>query len=167
MRWFRTKQFDERIENLKNKLYKEVYVLVVVICSASIVIKSILNGYVGIAPIITELVIFLLAGLYYMFRSTRLGLYADEVEVHDRNSKLPMTAKHAVIGLSFGLAVAIYFGARSVVLYAEGILQSVWYFLLVSFASLMIYLPLFVGGLLLLHVAARTMSRRSQQISDE
>ncbi|WP_253300681.1 DUF6773 family protein [Paenibacillus lautus] len=41
MNWFKKSTAeDERIVNLKNKLYKEVYTLIMIICSISVIIKS-------------------------------------------------------------------------------------------------------------------------------
>lgn len=167
MRWFKHEQTDERIDQLKNKIYKEAHYLVLAICIVSLMVKMIVQGPNGISPIWTELVIVTVSSLYYVARSAKLGLYSDEIEVHDRGSKLPMTAKNALIGGLIGLGIALFFGVRSAVLYADGGLQSVWYFLIVSLASLIIYVPVYVGIMLILHAVAFRTSKRASQLPED
>lgn len=167
MRWFRSKPADERIDQLKNKIYKEAYVLVVAISYVSALVKMIVLEAKGIAPIASELAILLLSSIYFLARSTKMGLYADEVEVHDRSSKWPMSAKNVLIGCLIGLTIAVFFGARSAVIYADGFLQAIGNFLLVGLISLLIYLPLFAGVMLLLHATAHKISKRASQIPEE
>ncbi|HET7578025.1 MAG TPA: DUF6773 family protein [Bacillales bacterium] len=166
MNWFIKKSVDERIEHANNKLFKEVYFLVVAICLISVVVKYIMDGFEA-ANVTTEWSILVLTGLYYGIRSAKLGLYSDEVEVHDRNSKLPMTAKNAVIGLGLGLFIALFIGIRNAALYADGGMQFTWYFLLVFFVCLVIYIPLFVVVMLLMHTSAYRASKKANGDRDE
>lgn len=158
---------DERIEHAKNKIFKEAYWLTMVICLVSIIVKFSLHGSEGKVLIYTELIILLLTSAYYLIRSTQQGIYADEVEVHDRKSKLPMTAKNAMIGLAIGLGISVFFGVNSAIQYAEGIRQSVLYFLMVMFVSMMIYVPIMIAAMLFLHYLAQKTSRKLHNNQDD
>lgn len=161
MKWFqwlssRGKQADERIVNIQNKIYKEIYMLVMLICLASVIGKFIMLGMD--TSVITELAILLASSLYYLIRSASLGIYSDAVEVHDRTSKFKMSTKNIITGSVMGVGLALFFGLRSAVLYADGGLQSLWYFVLVAFVSLMIYVPLFLALTFGLHTVANKAS---------
>lgn len=123
---------------------------------ASIIVKFVMLG--KDTPVITEIVILLASSLYYLIRSASLGIYSDAVEVHDRTSKFKMSTKNIIAGSALGLGLALYFGFRSATLYADGGLQSLWYFVLVAFVSLMIYVPLFLLLTFGLHKAANKAS---------
>lgn len=140
---------DERITNIKNKIYAEVYILVMVIAITSIVFKYFIYN-LGIEGIATELLILFLSGVYFVYRSTRLGVFSAEIEMHDRESKWPQQKKNLVASITLGVVIALVFGTNSAVQYAEGTRQSIHYFSLTALVSLMIYLPFFlifmVGG---------------------
>ncbi|NLY80584.1 MAG: hypothetical protein GX072_12080 [Lysinibacillus sp.] len=114
----------------------------------------------GIESIATELMILFLSGVYYMYRSIKLGLYSAEVEMHDQKSKWPQKKKNLYIGIALGIGVALFFGINSAVQYAEGVGQSLYYFVLSATASLMIYLPLFI---ILLVVGHEVMKKKSDK----
>lgn len=160
MKWLQSKNrpVDERIVNMRNKIYKEAYVFVVLICCLSVIVKYILYGP-NIGAVATELIVLLLPSLYYGIRSAFLGLYSDEVEMHDRTSKLPFSLKNVLIGLGFGVALALFIGIRSAITYGDGGAQSWWYFTIVFAASLMIYIPLFVGIMAFGHALANKASK--------
>lgn len=65
LKWFKKNPVveDERIVNLKNKLYKEVYVLIMSICGISVIVKSI--GEQQTESIWLELLIILGGSLYF------------------------------------------------------------------------------------------------------
>ncbi|MBD1379782.1 DUF6773 family protein [Metabacillus arenae] len=149
---------DERIVNSKNKIYKEMYLLILAVCILSIVVKYALYG-MNTHLVITELVILLAQGIYYVVRSVGMGIFSDDVEVHDRTSKVPMGMKNLISGLFFGVALAIFFGVRSAMDYGETILEQIWYFILVFFASLMIYAPFFGLILAIVHFSAMKISK--------
>lgn len=153
----RTKKMkDERIENISNKIYKEMSYLVMAICLISLFFKVDKHGLgtgAFVEESILELAILIIGGVYFLARSIFLGIYWDEVEMHDRSSKTPMSKK--TIYRSVGLAsfIAIVMGINSALSYADSSSQGVWYFVLVLCVSLIIYLPallfLFVGVYLL------------------
>lgn len=144
MFWKKKKFEDERIINTKNKIYKEAFIIVMVMCMVSIVAKYYFFGF-DFKQFALELAIITVSGLYFFIRSVLLGLYSDEVEIHDRNSKTPMSTKNIVMGISSGVFMALYFGIRSSILYAESILQKIMFFAVVFCVSLMIYCPIFIA----------------------
>ncbi|GED16222.1 DUF6773 family protein [Aneurinibacillus migulanus] len=151
---------DERIVHTRNMLYKEAYIIAMLLCFVSLVAKYIIYGP-NIGVVATELIILMLSALYYGMRSVFLGLYSDEVEVHDRTSKLSMSKKNVIWGLGFGIAIAAFLGIRSAVVYGDGGVQSLWYFIIVLFASLMMYVPFFVGIMAIGHTLANKASKKA------
>ncbi|ARK29502.1 DUF6773 family protein [Halalkalibacter krulwichiae] len=139
---------DERIIHSRNQIYKEVYYLVMAICILSVALKYGIYGP-NVELVITELAILILAGIYYTVRTVQLGIYADEVELHDRSNKWSMKSKSFLLSFGFGVAISLYFGVRSSILYGDESTH-IWFFLSVFVASLMIYVPilllLFFGG---------------------
>ncbi|GIO84765.1 hypothetical protein J25TS5_16970 [Paenibacillus faecis] len=159
MNWFnKNKLTDERIVNLKNQIYREAYLLITIICSASIILKIFLQE----APsTLTEVIVLLAGGIYYGVRSVMLGIYSEEVEVHDRESKTPYSRKTVWSGLAIGLGIALFFGIRSALLYGKSDLQTqVWYFFLVFAVSLIIYLPFFIAFQVTVHHWANKASKK-------
>ncbi|CAH0292391.1 MULTISPECIES: DUF6773 family protein [Bacillaceae] len=149
----RTKKItDERVENVRNKIYKEMYYVILAICLVSGLFKLYKYG-AGSGELYLEFAILVVGGLYYLARSIFLGVFWDEVEMHDRTSKTPMSRKTILGTVALALIIAIFMGVNSAVSYADSSSQGVWYFVLVSFVSVMIYLPillLFFGGIYLL-----------------
>lgn len=143
------KVMDERIDNIRNKIYKEVHYLVMLICLVSIGIKGYNNGFEA-NHYILELVLLFAGGVYFLIRSMYLGIFNDEVEIHDRHSKYSMSTKTAFYSIGLAFAMALFMGINSAISYATNTGQGVWYFVLVLFTSLMIYVPLFLilfGGI--------------------
>ncbi|MGW6381915.1 DUF6773 family protein [Peribacillus butanolivorans] len=143
---------DERIENVRNKIYKEMYHVIMAICLVSALFKLYKYG-AGSGELYLEFVILVAGGLYYLARSIFLGVFWDEVEMHDRTSKTPMSRKTILGSVIFALIIAIFMGVNSAVSYADGSSQGLWYFVMVWCVSVMIYLPillLFFGGIYLL-----------------
>ncbi|KON70679.1 hypothetical protein AKG34_19165 [Peribacillus butanolivorans] len=143
---------DERIENVRNKIYKEMYHVIMAICLLSVLFKIYKYG-VGSGELYLELVILLASGVYYLARSIFLGVFWDEVEMHDRTSKTQMSKKTIFGTVGLALIIATIMGVNSAVSYADGSSQGLWYFVLVWCVSVMIYLPillLFFGGIYLL-----------------
>lgn len=149
----RTKKIkDERVEHVRNKIYKEMYHVILAICLVSALFKLYKYG-AGSGELYLEFVIIVAGGLYYLARSIFLGVLWDEVEMHDRTSKTPMSRKTIFGTVALALIIAIIFGVNSAVSYADSSSQGLWYFILVSFVSVLIYLPillLFFGGIYLL-----------------
>ncbi|MFE4130565.1 DUF6773 family protein [Peribacillus sp. YIM B13482] len=149
----RTKKIkDERVEHVRNKIYKEMYHVILAICLVSALFKLYKYG-AGSGELYLEFVIIVAGGLYYLARSIFLGVLWDEVEMHDRTSKTPMSRKTIFGTVALALIIAIILGVNSAVSYADSSSQGLWYFVLVSFVSVLIYLPillLFFGGIYLL-----------------
>jgi hypothetical protein len=160
------KTVDERIENTKNKIYKEIYIFIMVICFMSIGVKYYLYGTTT-KQVITELLVIFLPALYYGIRTVWLGIYIDEIEVHDRTSKLPLSAKNMIIGLVAGVAMAIFFGIRSSILYGNSS-NRLWYFIIVFIVSIMMYCPFLIAFIAIGDSAARKASKKiTQKHEDE
>ncbi|USK68639.1 DUF6773 family protein [Peribacillus asahii] len=146
------KTTDERIENVRNKIYKEMYHVIMAICLVSVVVKM-YNYGVGIEAVVLELVILIVGGVYFLARSIFLGVFWDEVEMHDRTSKTSMSRKTIFSSVGLAFIIAVMMGINSAVSYADSSSQGLWYFTLVSFVSVMIYLPILLllfGGIYLL-----------------
>lgn len=159
MRWFQSKPKDERVEQAKNQIYREMFVVVTGLCFLSILVKEYMEieAYGGVAP---ELTILLVMSLYYMARGWQLDIFSAEREMHDRRSRIPMTAKNFIYAGAGGVAISLYFGTRSAILYGEGTAQSINYFFLVAAVCLMIYIPLLIGLAFL--IEAITKSRHTE-----
>ena len=121
------KRVDERIENVRNQIYKEIYMIISVICLGSFFIKVLLFD-VGAKGVVLELLIIIVSGVYYLARSIFLGVYWDEVELHDRSSKVPMSNKTIFTSVGLSLLIAIIMGINSAVNYADSTSQGLWYF---------------------------------------
>lgn len=134
---------DERITQMQNKIYREMYILVTIICGLSIAVKSFLYG-INTETVATELVILFTQGVYYVIRSSGLGIFSAETELHDQHHKTTRARKNVIGGVVFGLAMAIFFGTRSAVVYAETYGTAVSYFVITFLASVMIYIPFFL-----------------------
>ncbi|WP_251036162.1 DUF6773 family protein [Paenibacillus sp. ISL-20] len=163
MKWFKKNSVeDERIVNLKNKLYKEVYTLIMIICSISVIIKSFALSRTE--PVWLEMLIILGGSLYFGIRSVAMGIYSDEVEVHDQRSKIPFRMRTAIWGLIIGVALALYFGIRSAILFGnDSSATEIKYFFIVFFVSLIIYIPLFVIVNSVIHYGANKVSQKMSQ----
>jgi len=151
MRLFKqTKVIDERIVNLKNKIYAEVFIIVTIICSLSSIVKYFFLDK-GIEDIVTELIILIFSSAYYTYRSMQLGIFSAEVEIHDATSKWPRRKKNLVGSIIGGVVIALIFGINSAVRYGDNLGQSIEYFFMVTFVSLMIYLPFLIITLVIGH----------------
>lgn len=145
---------DERIENIRNKIGLEAYLITLAIALLSLVGKFYLYGH-SIGGVALELLIVLGTGAYSGIRLLLLGVYSDEVELHDRTNALSMSKKNLFIGLGSGGLLALYFGINSALRFATTAQERVSYFFVVFFASLMIYMPLFIAVVLLLNLVGR------------
>ncbi|MDX6152740.1 DUF6773 family protein [Marinococcus sp. PL1-022] len=155
MKWFQSNPKDERVEQAKNQIYRELYIVVAVLCFLSIIIKQFVNVAVY-SSITAEIAILLITSLYYMVRGWQLDIFSAEREMHDRRSRIPMTAKNFIYAGIGGVAISLYFGMRSAVLYAEGTGQTIYYFFLVAAGCLMIYIPLLIGLAFLVEVFTKS-----------
>ncbi|HLS08471.1 DUF6773 family protein [Lentibacillus sp.] len=151
---------DERIKNIENKIYKEMYILVILICVISAGIKLYQNGF-HLEAVYTEWVIFLGTGIYFSWRSASLGIYSDEVEMHDRTSSMSREKKNLIIGAVIGVAAAVAVGVKSAVSYSDGVADSLFNFLLVFFVSIMIYVPFLVIMMIISHTIMKKKSDKA------
>jgi len=147
------KHVDERVVSTQNKIYKEAYIIAMVLSFISAVVKSFIYGF-SILLITAELVIMIVPALYYGVKSVYLGLYADEVELQTRISKFPMSGKKLILGLGVGIAISIFLGVRSSMIYGSDT-NYIWYFIIVFFVVLILYIPCFAGLVALRQVLAK------------
>lgn len=96
------KGINERLENVRNKIYKEIHRIIMAICLVSLIFKIFILG-TRTEGVVLELLILFVSGVYYLARSIFLGLYWDEVELHDRKSGISMSNK--TIFMSGGLSL--------------------------------------------------------------
>ncbi len=154
---------DERVLHLQNKIYKELYLIIMAILLVSVVVKFI-TVEMSLQVVLTEWIIFIVASIYYTARSATLGIYSDEVELHDSRSKMKLNNKNMIGGIALGIVLALIFATNSAVNYADGSQQAIYYFILVFFVSLFIYAPLFVGTIAITYYAAK---KKSEQINQK
>lgn len=164
----KTKVVDERIVNMQNKIYREIYMGIMAVCLASIAVKFYLNGK-DLGNVTTELVIIMGQGIYYIIRSTSMGLLSSEVEMHNRNSKMSFTKKNIILPGLAGLGLAAFFATNSAVSFADTREECIYYFILVFFVTLLFYIPFFLiifGGPFL---AAKRISDKieSKELEDD
>ena len=155
---------DERIERLYNKIFREAYLIAIVIAVISILTKYFYYG-LNTEYVIFEFAFIIVTSLYFLIRSVFLGIYSDAIELHDKDKSisLPMSVKQILIGIAAGFGIALFFGVRSALLYGGGGNQ-VEYFFLVFGASFMIYLP----ALIILVLATSYIARKkSEQVNME
>ncbi|PAF32078.1 DUF6773 family protein [Paenibacillus sp. 7516] len=160
MKWFKKKgNQDERIVNLKNKVYKEAYIVIMYLCGISILVKSFFQWETY--STLTELIVILAGSIYFGVRSVMLGIYSDEVEVHDQTSKMSYSQRNVITGLIIGISMALFLGIRSSVLFADTAHEKWWYFFLVFIFSLLLYIPLFAGFNVIVHHFANKASQKA------
>lgn len=163
LNWFKKNPVeDERIVNLKNKLYKEVYTLIMIICSISVIIKSF--ALPRTESVWLEMLIMLGGSLYFGIRSVALGIYSDEVEVHDQRSKVSFNKRNVLWCFAIGFILALYCGIRSAILYGNNnSATEIKHFIIVFFATLIINVPLFVIVSSVIHYSANKVSQKMSQ----
>ncbi|MFF2092359.1 DUF6773 family protein [Paenibacillus sp. NPDC058174] len=163
--WLRSSTGDERLDQVRNKLYAEAYWLVVIICYVSAVVKLIRFG-TDYKLFLTEFIILAATSVYIGIRSILKGVYAAKAELKDRRSRMSRSKKQLISGLVLGLGIAIFFGVRSAVLYGDDSTRFV-YFLSVFAFSIIFYIPLFLIILWLGHAALRKASQSMGPKDDE
>lgn len=160
MKWFNKNQVeDERIVHMKNKIYKEVYVLIMSICMVSTIVKSFMME--DWKSSLLELVIVVSGGLYFSVRSIFLGIYSDEVEVHDSRSKISLKTRNLLWSIGIVAFVALFIGIRNAILYSDGSWsKGLLNFFLISSVTLLMSAPIFVVGNLIIHKLANKASQK-------
>lgn len=163
MGFWNKKVADERVYNMQNKIYREIYILTIIIVVVSIGVKFYRFG-VGMESVATEMIILIGVSLYYGFRSSQLGVFSDEVELHDANSKFSYSTKQLITGIGMGLIIALFMGINSAYRYADTSSQAFNYFFLVFIVSLIIYVPFY---LLILFTAYKSALNKSQKVNSK
>lgn len=157
----KNKTEDEWVAQTKNKIYAEIYKLVITLCGISIVAKLFINGFSDSLYLRndTEIIILLATSLYYLQRSIRLGIFAAETELDNRKNKWSMQKKNTIWSIVAGFGIAVFMGLNSAISFGEGTGQSVYYFFMVMGVSLIIYLPV----MLIVFVAGNAMAKRESE----
>ncbi|WP_096155636.1 MULTISPECIES: DUF6773 family protein [Bacillus] len=160
---------DERIVALQNRIYREIYYLVIGIIFVSLAYKLFVGTF-DLQNIALELILLLTVGAYYTLRSMQLGVFSAEVELHDQQSKVPMKWKTVLTGVVLGIGIALFFGINSAIRFAETTAEAYNFFFLVFFVSLIIYLPFFLiffGGSFLMALKGSEKAMEKELLDDE
>lgn len=160
---FKQKIVDERVQNMQNKIYREIYYIVSIFCLISLIGKTVIYGG-GFEHIATELIILLVCGIYYSIRGMYSGVLSEEVEIHDANSKYRFSTKTIVIGILCGVVIALAMALNSAINYADSNAQALEYFFIVFLVSLGIYAPFLA---VFLFIAQQSAVKKSKQINDK
>ncbi|WP_273834288.1 DUF6773 family protein [Guptibacillus sedimenti] len=159
---FKKRQHDERVTNLQNKIYREMYILIVVICALSIVYKQFfVDG--GTRELWTEVIILVASSVFYVGRSAMLGIFSDEVELRE-SSKLGFNTRNFVISLIVGVAISLFFAIRNSQKYANSSEEAFTFFFVILFGSLMIYIPVLFAIMVVPYAIAK---RKSDQVNEQ
>lgn len=160
MRWFKNRKInlDERIEETKNKIYKEACFIAVAICFISIIIKFFLYGS-NFHNIVTELIIILATSIYTIIKQAYLGIYSDDEEIYDKNHKIPMSTMNVIIGAVLGIAISVFWGMRSAIVYGNES-NRIKYFIITFVASFGIYGCFFMLLMVGSHATAKSISKK-------
>jgi len=155
---------DERVENLYNKIYRELYAVVIILAAVSIIAKYFYYG-LNLEHVVFELILLIAVSIYFLVRSVWMGLYSDMVELKDKSRKisLPINVKQIIIALIGGLGISLFFGIRSALIYGGGG-NRLNYFLLVFSASFLIYVPFMVLGTFLVHYVS---NKKSKEVNEK
>lgn len=157
----RKKITDERIVNTQNKIHREIGNIITTLCVLSILIKVII-GLRGFEYIGIEMVILIFSGVYYIVRSTQLGIYSEEVEIKNSNLKTNPDSRTFLIGIVLGVIIGLIFGFNSAIQYADGLGQKVYFFIITFAASFLMYIPFL---LLILFVPPKIAKHKSDKVN--
>ena len=157
----RKKVVDERVKNMQNKIYREIYTIVSFICLLSIIVKFFNHGF-ELNHVTTECIILIVAGFYYTYRSSQTGLFSAEIEMHNTNNKFSYNTKTIIIGAITGLLIAVGMGLNSAYNYADSTGQAISYFFVVFFVSLVIYTPIMI---VLLMISVKSAEKKSDSVN--
>lgn len=153
---FKKKPQDERVTNLQNKVYRELYTFVAIMGVLSLVIKTMM----GDRNIWTELIILVGGGVYYLIRVSSLGIFSDEVEMHDRSSKIKMNKKNFIVSLVIGVGFSLSLATVNSLRYADGSGEAISFFLTIFFTCIVIYIPVMLGIIVVPFILAKNKSDR-------
>ena len=156
---------DERIENIKNKIYKEAFILVMIICFISIVVKYFIYG-IKIEFVIGELLCMFIPSIYYLIKTVFCGIYSEEIEMQDRTTKVPRSIKTIIGAIVAGVCIAVPMGIRSAILYGHTTGVRIRYFIIVAITCLIIYIPILLVITILPHIVANNVSKKQSSKKD-
>ena len=160
---FKRKMVDERVQNMQNKIFREMYYMISIFCVISLIGKTIIYGF-GSGRTTTEMVILIACGVYYSIRGMYSGILSEEVEIHDANSKFRFSTKTLVIGILCGVLIALAMAFNSAINYADSNAQALEYFFVVFLISLLIYAPFLT---VFLFISYQSAVKKSKQINDK
>ncbi|WP_270181182.1 DUF6773 family protein [Alkalihalobacillus sp. CinArs1] len=160
---FRRKVLDERVTALQDGIFRELYAIVVGLCGLSIFYEQFF-GDISLGKVWLELVIIIGGGAYYLLRSSMLGIFTDEVEMHDRSSKWKMNTKNMVISVLVGLGISLTFATINSQRFGETRSETIEFFFVIFFVSMMIYIPFMFAILVLPYAMAKY---RSDNVNEE
>ncbi|WP_226658871.1 DUF6773 family protein [Guptibacillus hwajinpoensis] len=159
---FKRRQNDERVTNLQNMIYREMYMLIVGICAMSILYKQFfVEG--GTRHLWTEVIILVASSVFYVGRSAMLGIFSDEVEMSEQSSKLSFNTRNFVISLIVGVGISLFFAIVNSQKYADSTEEAFTFFFVILFGSLMIYIPVLFAIMVLPYAIAK---RKSDQVNE-
>lgn len=159
----KNKMEDEWLVQTRNKIFAEIYVIIVLIAAVSLIVKYFFLQ-TGFISIVTEFIILLVISIYYGIRSVYLGVYAAEMEMKERKGKIFSRKRSIMIAIFIGVGIAIVFGLNSAIQYADGFPQNITYFFITFLASIMIYMPL---SFLFIVIGDEMVRRKSKKIAEE
>ncbi|MFG6147520.1 DUF6773 family protein [Halobacillus sp. B23F22_1] len=153
---------DERVTTLQNKIYRELYHVIILICAGSLVYKSIQReAYIDNTWL--EMLILIGGVIYYLARASHLGIFTDEVEMHDRSSKIKLNTKYLITSLMIGGGLSLFFAVNNSLRYGETTQETIFYFFLILITSLIINVPILLGLFVVPSLIAKHNSDRMNE----
>ncbi|MCA0987333.1 DUF6773 family protein [Guptibacillus algicola] len=151
------KVLDERIAGLQNGIFRELYSITVGLCGLSIFHEQFF-GDSSLENLWLELLIIIGGGVYYLVRSSMLGIFTDEVEMHDRSSKWKMSTKNIVISVLVGLGGSLSIATINSLRFGETRGETIEFFFMIFFTCIIFYIPFLFAILVLPYAFAKYRS---------
>lgn len=132
---------DERIEVIRNKIYKEIVNIILAICLVSSIVK-IYFYKMSNQDILLETIILIVIVSYSLIRSISFGVFAAEKEIHDRGHKTKWDKKIMQKSFVFVLVIALIRGVNSVIYNTNANTPDFLLFFMVTFVSIVLGIPI-------------------------
>ncbi|WP_444684544.1 DUF6773 family protein [Alkalicoccus luteus] len=162
-----TRQKDERVVGLENKVYRELMYIVYALLLASLIYNYVQFGAQE-AFLSIEVALLLLLSLYSGIRYQMMGLYTDKAEEYLVKKKKKYSTFYFVAGGLLGLGFSFSFAFNSAINYAETTTQSITYFATVFFVCAIIYIvPLALLTGFMPWISERKAKKRLQEDEGE